>query len=188
MQEADPELDNKAKELFWILYTQAMKERPASRACYWIVFFASLVLSIITYSATWPKPYWKTPCLINFQPAPNGSRVVSHDLRIFISTQQASVVRYSFAPRLSDWTLMTDASSAASTAFRTEGHGYGHRPVSTRLACQGSGIGWSAWVRGALCRRSMNSFRCVGIDQGRRATGGHRHRLLHALTAIAARS
>ena len=44
LQEEDPELAEKEKELFWILYTQAAKEKKAQRVAFWIFFYISLVL------------------------------------------------------------------------------------------------------------------------------------------------
>lgn len=38
MQESDPALDLKQKELFWILLTQFAKERPISRSIVWLLF------------------------------------------------------------------------------------------------------------------------------------------------------
>ena len=48
MQESDPELGLKQKELFWILLTQCAKERPISRTFVWLFFGASGALYILT--------------------------------------------------------------------------------------------------------------------------------------------
>jgi hypothetical protein len=44
MREADPDLPQKEKELFWILYSQAVKERPIVRGLYWILVASAVVL------------------------------------------------------------------------------------------------------------------------------------------------
>ncbi len=44
MVENDPALRQKEKELFWILYTQAAKERPVSRTIYWILIGIAVLL------------------------------------------------------------------------------------------------------------------------------------------------
>lgn len=44
MQEADPDLPKKEKELFWILYSQAAKERPILRTVYWLLVGIALFL------------------------------------------------------------------------------------------------------------------------------------------------
>ena len=47
MEESDPLLEQKEKELFWILYTQAAKERQFSRIVFWILIgIAALLVSI----------------------------------------------------------------------------------------------------------------------------------------------
>lgn len=43
IQEKDGELAQKEQELFWILYSQATKERAASRAAYWVLLVFSLL-------------------------------------------------------------------------------------------------------------------------------------------------
>ena len=43
-EEDDPLLDKKEKELFWILFTQAVKERPYSRAVFWTLTGISATL------------------------------------------------------------------------------------------------------------------------------------------------
>jgi hypothetical protein len=48
MQESDPELSLKQKELFWILLTQCAKERPISRTFVWLFFGASGLLYLVT--------------------------------------------------------------------------------------------------------------------------------------------
>jgi hypothetical protein len=48
MQESDPELSLKQKELFWILLTQCAKERPISRTFVWLFFVASGALYLLT--------------------------------------------------------------------------------------------------------------------------------------------
>lgn len=44
LQEDDPQLANKEKELFWILFTQAAKESPKSRVAFWVLFALSVGL------------------------------------------------------------------------------------------------------------------------------------------------
>ena len=44
LQEDDPKLSQKEKELFWILFTKTTKERPSSRLAFWLLFFASVLL------------------------------------------------------------------------------------------------------------------------------------------------
>ena len=44
MREDDPQLDEKEKELFWILFTQAVKERPWHRRIYWFLVIVSILL------------------------------------------------------------------------------------------------------------------------------------------------
>ena len=44
MRENDPDLSKKEKELFWILYSQAAKERPMLRITYWILVGLALLL------------------------------------------------------------------------------------------------------------------------------------------------
>lgn len=46
MREDDEKLNEKEKELFWILYTQATKERPVSRGIYWVLVSVSVVLVV----------------------------------------------------------------------------------------------------------------------------------------------
>jgi hypothetical protein len=48
MQESDPELPLKQKELFWILLTQCAKERPLARSIVWLFFGVSLLLYLLT--------------------------------------------------------------------------------------------------------------------------------------------
>jgi hypothetical protein len=48
MQEADPCLDSKQKELFWILLTECAKSRPISRAIVWFAFAVALTLSSLS--------------------------------------------------------------------------------------------------------------------------------------------
>lgn len=48
MREADPDLSKKEKELFWILYSQAAKERPIFRGIYWILVGAAVLLVFLT--------------------------------------------------------------------------------------------------------------------------------------------
>lgn len=42
LQEDDPKLKQKEKELFWILYSQAAKERPRCRFSFWFFYYLSL--------------------------------------------------------------------------------------------------------------------------------------------------
>ena len=44
MYEDDPKLTQKEKELFWILYSQAAKERPVWRTIYWVLITISVLL------------------------------------------------------------------------------------------------------------------------------------------------
>jgi hypothetical protein len=44
LQEDDQKLAEKEKELFWILYTQAAKERPCWRFCFWVLVVISGLL------------------------------------------------------------------------------------------------------------------------------------------------
>ena len=44
LREKDTELEEKEKEIFWILYSQAVKERPLSRFIFW-VFWHSFVIA-----------------------------------------------------------------------------------------------------------------------------------------------
>jgi hypothetical protein len=39
LREDDPDLDKKVKEAFWILYSQAVKERPVSRFLFWLLWY-----------------------------------------------------------------------------------------------------------------------------------------------------
>jgi hypothetical protein len=48
MQENDPELSFKQKELFWVLLTQCAKERPVARALVWLCFVISGALYVLT--------------------------------------------------------------------------------------------------------------------------------------------
>lgn len=48
IREADPDLPKKEKELFWILYSQAAKERPLLRGAYWILLGAAVALVFLT--------------------------------------------------------------------------------------------------------------------------------------------
>jgi hypothetical protein len=48
MQESDPWLSLKQKELFWILLTQCAKERPIARTFVWCFLGASLFLYVVT--------------------------------------------------------------------------------------------------------------------------------------------
>lgn len=48
MREGDPDLPKKEKELFWILYSQAAKERPIRRVIYWILIGVAVLLVILT--------------------------------------------------------------------------------------------------------------------------------------------
>jgi hypothetical protein len=47
MKEGDPALKQKEKELFWILYSQAVKERPIARVVYWILIGVAVLLLAI---------------------------------------------------------------------------------------------------------------------------------------------
>jgi hypothetical protein len=44
MRESDPDLPKKEKELFWILYSQAAKERPKLRTIYWALVATAAIL------------------------------------------------------------------------------------------------------------------------------------------------
>jgi hypothetical protein len=44
IREADPELAKKERELFWILYSQAAKERPVLRGMYWALVGTAVAL------------------------------------------------------------------------------------------------------------------------------------------------
>jgi hypothetical protein len=44
LQEDDPKREEKEKELFWILYSQAAKERPRWRAAFWVLLYTSFGL------------------------------------------------------------------------------------------------------------------------------------------------
>jgi hypothetical protein len=44
LQEDDPKLAEKEKELYWILYTQAAKERPITRFFYWLLVTVAVLL------------------------------------------------------------------------------------------------------------------------------------------------
>jgi hypothetical protein len=44
LREEDPDLNEKEKELFWILFTQAAKEKPVSRTLFWIFLYLSFLL------------------------------------------------------------------------------------------------------------------------------------------------
>jgi hypothetical protein len=48
IREADPDLPKKEKELFWILYTQAAKERPFLRGVYWVLIAVAIALVFLT--------------------------------------------------------------------------------------------------------------------------------------------
>jgi hypothetical protein len=47
MREKDPELPQKEKELFWILYSQAAKERPVWRTLFWVLIGIAVLLVIV---------------------------------------------------------------------------------------------------------------------------------------------
>jgi len=47
LKERDPELPQKEKELFWILYSQATKERHIARFIYWVLVGLSGVLMLL---------------------------------------------------------------------------------------------------------------------------------------------
>lgn len=47
MLEKDPELAGKEKELFWILYSQAAKERDVTRIVYWLLIGGAILLIFI---------------------------------------------------------------------------------------------------------------------------------------------
>jgi hypothetical protein len=54
LQESDPKLREKEKELFWILYTEAAKERPGYRAVYWgLVTLAAALLGFNVLKNIW---------------------------------------------------------------------------------------------------------------------------------------
>ena len=44
MRENDPDVSKKEKELFWILYSQAAKERTMLRIAYWLLVGLALLL------------------------------------------------------------------------------------------------------------------------------------------------
>ncbi|MFN7137763.1 MAG: hypothetical protein ACK4UN_00325 [Limisphaerales bacterium] len=44
LQEDDPKIEQKEKELFWILYSQAAKERPIWRTIFWVLVIISSLL------------------------------------------------------------------------------------------------------------------------------------------------
>ena len=48
IREEDPELPKKEKELFWILYSQAAKERPVLRVVYWMLIGVAIGLVFLT--------------------------------------------------------------------------------------------------------------------------------------------
>mgnify|MGYP000846217707 CR=1 FL=1 len=48
LQEDDPKLKEKEKELFWILYSQAAKEKEVARKFYWASIYISIFLSFST--------------------------------------------------------------------------------------------------------------------------------------------
>jgi hypothetical protein len=48
MQESDPDLNLKQKELFWVLLVQCAKERPIARTLVWLCFGASAALYVLT--------------------------------------------------------------------------------------------------------------------------------------------
>jgi hypothetical protein len=48
IREADLDLPKKEKELFWILYSQAAKERPLLRGLYWILIGLAVALVFLT--------------------------------------------------------------------------------------------------------------------------------------------
>lgn len=47
LREEDVKLDKKEKELFWILYSQAVKEKAIFRFFYWVFIYLSILLSFI---------------------------------------------------------------------------------------------------------------------------------------------
>lgn len=47
LQEEDPKLESKERELFWILYSQAAKERPVRRTLFWILIVLAISLVVI---------------------------------------------------------------------------------------------------------------------------------------------
>lgn len=44
LEEDDPKLPEKEKELFWILFSQAAKEKPYARVMFWILFFLAIII------------------------------------------------------------------------------------------------------------------------------------------------
>jgi hypothetical protein len=44
LEEDDPKLGAKEKELFWILLTQAAKEKPYARVIFWVLFFLGAIV------------------------------------------------------------------------------------------------------------------------------------------------
>jgi hypothetical protein len=54
LREQDPQLNAKEKELFWILYTQAAKERPGWRTTFWVLTYLSgTLIAVNTLLSVW---------------------------------------------------------------------------------------------------------------------------------------
>jgi hypothetical protein len=47
MQESDPALDNREKELFWIIFTDCASARRKARIAFWICAYSALILLVI---------------------------------------------------------------------------------------------------------------------------------------------
>jgi hypothetical protein len=61
LQENDPKLKEKEKELFWILYSQAAKETPFWRMAFWILlYFSFLLIGFNVLKNIWSVGWWLT--------------------------------------------------------------------------------------------------------------------------------
>ena len=48
LEEDDKKLSVKEKELYWILYSQAVKEKVVARVIFWILIYTSIIFSLWT--------------------------------------------------------------------------------------------------------------------------------------------
>jgi hypothetical protein len=55
LEEDDKKLFEKEKELFWILYTQAVKEKFFARIIFWVLIYATIITFFVTLFNTFIK-------------------------------------------------------------------------------------------------------------------------------------
>ena len=59
LQEDDPKLPQKEKELFWILFSQAAKEGPCWRVAFWVLFYTSIGLTAVNVANNVIAVWWR---------------------------------------------------------------------------------------------------------------------------------